>query len=153
MCLLQRSTSMSTGDDIHNPYVCYLLKSCSGGRPATYVGVTNNTRRRLRQHNCIIKGGAKYTSAPSRRPWAYALQVTGFTDYRNALRFEWAWKHMPPRKKHGLAQRVQKLGRLLRAERWTSASPLSSDMPTLRVLVLDDDLIEQVHAAVPAVHL
>lgn len=29
----------------------------------TYLGVTNNLKRRLRQHNKEIKGGAKYTTA------------------------------------------------------------------------------------------
>ena len=28
----------------------------------TYIGITNNLNRRLRQHNCELKGGARYTT-------------------------------------------------------------------------------------------
>ena len=42
-------------------YNLYLLKHTEHNK--TYLGITNNLTRRLRQHNCEIKGGAKYTSA------------------------------------------------------------------------------------------
>ena len=42
-------------------YVVYLLKNTSNDR--TYLGITNNSVRRLRQHNGDLKGGAKYTCA------------------------------------------------------------------------------------------
>ena len=42
-------------------YNLYLLKHTKHNR--TYLGITNNLKRRLRQHNCEIKGGAKYTSS------------------------------------------------------------------------------------------
>ena len=38
----------------------YLLENSFNNK--TYLGVTNNIDRRIRQHNCEIKGGAKYTS-------------------------------------------------------------------------------------------
>ena len=38
----------------------YLLENSVNKK--TYLGVTNNINRRIRQHNCEIKGGAKYTS-------------------------------------------------------------------------------------------
>ena len=47
--------------DISNNYCVYLLKHTIHNK--TYLGITNNLKRRLRQHNCIIKGGAKYTTA------------------------------------------------------------------------------------------
>jgi predicted GIY-YIG superfamily endonuclease len=40
-------------------YVVYLLVNTSN--PCTYVGSTNNTIRRIRQHNGDLVGGAKYT--------------------------------------------------------------------------------------------
>jgi len=42
-------------------YIIYLLYNTSN--TSTYVGITNNPTRRLRQHNGELVGGAKYTSA------------------------------------------------------------------------------------------
>lgn len=43
-----------------NEYVVYVLINTSHNK--TYVGITNNTKRRLRQHNGDLVGGAKYTT-------------------------------------------------------------------------------------------
>nr|GEZ49353.1 structure-specific endonuclease subunit slx1 [Tanacetum cinerariifolium] len=42
----------------------------------TYVGVTNNFSRRLKQHNGELKGGAKASQAG--RPWICACIIHGF---------------------------------------------------------------------------
>jgi predicted GIY-YIG superfamily endonuclease len=42
-------------------YVVYILKNTNNNK--TYVGITNNIIRRLRQHNGELVGGAKYTKA------------------------------------------------------------------------------------------
>jgi predicted GIY-YIG superfamily endonuclease len=44
-----------------NDYVVYVLVNTSHNK--TYVGITNNPTRRLRQHNGELVGGAKYTTA------------------------------------------------------------------------------------------
>ena len=44
-------------------WVVYLLRCADG---TLYCGITNNIERRLKQHNGIQSGGAKYTR--SRRP-------------------------------------------------------------------------------------
>ena len=42
-----------------NNYIIYLLyNNCN---TCTYVGITNNSKRRIRQHNSELVGGAKYT--------------------------------------------------------------------------------------------
>jgi predicted GIY-YIG superfamily endonuclease len=41
-------------------YLVYLLQNTVNGY--TYVGMTNNLPRRIRQHNGFLVGGAKYTS-------------------------------------------------------------------------------------------
>ena len=43
-----------------NEYVVYVLINTSHNK--TYVGITNNPIRRLRQHNGELVGGAKYTT-------------------------------------------------------------------------------------------
>ena len=44
-----------------NNYIIYLLYNTENS--CTYVGITNNPTRRLRQHNGELVGGAKYTKA------------------------------------------------------------------------------------------
>lgn len=53
-----------------NNYMVYLLinSNCNN----TYIGITNNSLKRLRQHNGEIKGGAKYTAKYSKSgSWSY----------------------------------------------------------------------------------
>lgn len=75
-------------------YLCYCLcgkKNAKTKRGCTYVGITNNFKRRLRQHNGELKGGARYTHA--HRPWNPIFHVYGFRTKNEVLRFEWAMKH------------------------------------------------------------
>ncbi|CAA0407196.1 unnamed protein product [Arabidopsis thaliana] len=67
----------------------------------TYVGITTDFSRRLKQHNGEIRGGAKASSAG--RPWLCACIITGFTCLSQASSFESKWKifsrKLPRRKK------------------------------------------------------
>ncbi|CAL9242208.1 unnamed protein product [Arabidopsis halleri] len=67
----------------------------------TYVGITTDFARRLKQHNGEIRGGAKASSAG--RPWLCACIITGFTCLSQASSFESKWKifsrKLPRRKK------------------------------------------------------
>ena len=77
-------------------YVCYVLESTVSNR--TYVGITNNLEKRLRQHNGEICGGAKYTH--SCRPWKVYGYVKGFgQDKIRVLKFEWRWKYLSKKEK------------------------------------------------------
>ncbi|XP_051144307.1 structure-specific endonuclease subunit slx1 [Andrographis paniculata] len=72
-----------------NPWVVYLILSTN--HPVrTYVGVTNNFSRRLKQHNGEVKGGAK--SSRAGRPWICACLIEGFDDKSHAYSFEAKWK-------------------------------------------------------------
>ena len=45
-----------------DPWSCYILGSKNEKYPNhTYVGMTNDLKKRIRQHNKEIKGGAKCT--------------------------------------------------------------------------------------------
>ena len=107
-------------------YLCYLLLS-STSKQRTYVGVTNDVNRRLRQHNGCIVGGAKATR--NGRPWNVWLTVEGFPTQKSSLQFEYMWKHMTPRKSHGKKSRLSKLHGLLNKEQWTKQAPLASSIP------------------------
>jgi predicted GIY-YIG superfamily endonuclease len=46
---------------MNNNYIIYLLYNTKSN--CTYVGITNNPNRRIRQHNGELVGGAKYTTS------------------------------------------------------------------------------------------
>ncbi|KAK2636980.1 hypothetical protein Ddye_031772 [Dipteronia dyeriana] len=56
----------------------------------TYVGVTTDFSRRLKQHNGELKGGAKASCIG--RPWVSACIIRGFLDQSEACEFESKWK-------------------------------------------------------------
>ena len=90
------------GDDPPAQYTCYTLLSsppAPGKTRRTYVGITNNERRRLRQHNGDLVGGAKYTRTG--RPWTVVYTVGGFLNRQQALQFEWAVRHKGRRRAPG----------------------------------------------------
>ena len=94
--------------------VVYLLESMADH--STYLGVTGDLPRRLRQHNGRIWGGAKHTSR--RRPWRLFAHVKGFAGRREALQFESRAKRMrPPYRRHEslIRRRLGILEGLLRA--------------------------------------
>jgi predicted GIY-YIG superfamily endonuclease len=75
------------------PYTCYVLQN--GAR--TYVGQTNNFKRRLRQHRGELAGGARYTRRTNeahgpKGTWAPMFRVKGFQTLRAVLQFELAMK-------------------------------------------------------------
>ena len=99
-------------------WVFYIIEN--SGR--TYAGVSPTPERRLRQHNGEISGGAKYTTG-SGPGWEHRCLVKGFHDKIQAMQFEWAVKHEPPRNIGGMESRMKKLSKVLCKERWTSKSP------------------------------
>jgi predicted GIY-YIG superfamily endonuclease len=59
---------------ILNNYLVYLL--VNNDNNCTYIGCTNNSVRRLRQHNCELVGGAKYTKMKKGNGnWTYYGQI------------------------------------------------------------------------------
>lgn len=72
--------------------VTYLYVLSSLHAPGkTYVGVTNDPGRRLRQHNGQLQGGARYTSRF--KPWSFHA-IFRFNTRHDALSVEWRVKHM-----------------------------------------------------------
>ena len=55
-------------------YIIYILFHSSIN--CTYVGITNNPERRIKQHNGILKGGAKYTTS-KKGEWNYYGFILG----------------------------------------------------------------------------
>lgn len=139
-------------------FICYLLEQTASSQPAkrrqsTYIGVTCDLVRRLRQHCGEIQGGAKRTRGAQ---WRVVLWVEGFHTYTEALQFEWAFQKRrlsllgapPPSASRGAAVtapppvqstmrlKLRRLHALTALPQWTRAAPPSSSRP-LRIVCRD----------------
>jgi predicted GIY-YIG superfamily endonuclease len=122
-------------------YLCYILSSNDSSK--TYVGITNNMDRRLRQHNGELVGGAKYTNIG--RPWRISAIITGFENHQQVLQFEWALKYMTKTiKRYKISEnkyrkyftptqvRGKALVKLINKEKWTSNS-INANLVQLKI--------------------
>lgn len=76
----------SSNININRNWCLYLLENDVNKK--TYLGVSTNIQRRLRQHNNEIKGGAKYTTNNlSNGKWILKVLVENFTK-SEALSYE-----------------------------------------------------------------
>lgn len=93
-----------------NPHICYLLSTLDGQR--TYNGYTNNTTRRIRQHNGEISGGAKATRG--RGPWHYIAWITSpeWTCANEALSLEWHIRYFTGKRERREAMWRGEVGRM-----------------------------------------
>jgi len=131
-------------------WYCYILRN-RNPRYAhlTYNGSTNNLRRRLRQHNEEISGGARYTHGRG-GGWEYYALVAGFPDHKNALSCEWRIKHSNgkpgkrPPEHCGVSGRIVALNTILSLEKWTKQCTHDNrDHPL--TLYLADDVVRYVN--------
>jgi predicted GIY-YIG superfamily endonuclease len=106
-------------------WYCYILRNTNPKYShLTYNGSTNNPKRRLRQHNEEIVGGARYTHGRGGCWEIYAL-LTGFVDHKNALSCEWRIKHTNgkpgkrPNQHLGMVGRIIGLNEVLKLDKWT----------------------------------
>jgi len=131
------SVDMDDGDLVGTCTPCvYLLQSTKRPR-RTYVGCTCcSVRRRLRQHNGEICGGAKQTETA--RPWVVRTIVSGFRTRQEALQFEFAWRRVHRRGRHvySLRGRCNSLQQLCSMSRWSRNAPPAEEVP-LRVVHLE----------------
>jgi predicted GIY-YIG superfamily endonuclease len=106
---------------------CYILYNrCSN---KTYVGYTNNPKRRIRQHNGELSGGARYTTSaiansPVVNPWDFAVIITTSDAFekRTALSLEWYIKYVSRKahlKKGTLLNRLNALVTCLMMEKYS----------------------------------
>jgi predicted GIY-YIG superfamily endonuclease len=94
--------------------------------PRAYIGATVNPKKRLRQHNGEIAGGAARTR--NRGPWHFHCVIGGFRTWKEALQYEWAAKYYT-RRARGISARKEALEELNRRDRWTSNSPPAAEVP------------------------
>jgi len=102
-------------------WYCYLILSQDN---ITYIGITNNLERRLKQHNREISGGAKCTRKSS--GWHY-IKTCQFNNKIDASKFEWNWKHIRSksgkwRKTSGLNERLARFDQLVLQSVYTASN-------------------------------
>jgi len=87
-------------------YYLYLLYHPNKNR--TYLGITNNIRRRFRQHNGEIKGGAKATSAFLNYGKWIPVCISPMENKRTALSYERKIKNLRRKAKgtHVITKRI-----------------------------------------------
>ena len=123
-------------------WYCYLIYAeNSKNKNKTYNGSTNDLKRRLRQHNGEIVGGARRTKKG--RPWKYAAIVTGFPDHKNALSCEWKICHPTghrrrPTHLNGRYGRIKGLNEVLKTKKWTSKCVHDNKDLTLTLWILKE---------------
>ena len=118
------------------PYFVYLLSSLTKSR--TYVGCTYDLKRRLRQHNGEITGGAKHTKYG--RPWKMLCYVAGFPTRRTALQFEWRMNYDTRRKRlYSVRNRIRCLYTVMEMDKVTKTCVPTSEM-NLNVVWLENEL-------------
>jgi structure-specific endonuclease subunit SLX1 len=129
-------------------FFCYILRNKQEQyKYLTYNGFTNNPKRRLRQHNEEIKGGARYTHGKGGGWEIYAL-LSGFHTNINALSCEWLIKHPSgkpgkrEKKFNGPEGRIKSLNRILQLDQWTS-----------KCLISNKDCQYKLHIAADVAHL
>ena len=110
----------------------YLLISNSNKK--TYIGASNNPKRRLKCHNGELVGGAKATKID--RPWEHIFIISGL-DKISALQLEWRLKKKKSTKSNklisfsGLNNKIKNLYDVLNLDKWTSKSKDSSSFNLL----------------------
>lgn len=82
-----------------NHYV-YILKAISKNK--YYIGYTINLKRRLKQHNRELKGGAKCTAG---NKWEYFAIFTNLDNRILGLKLEWRLKHLT--KKRNIIEKIK----------------------------------------------
>jgi len=107
---IQLMSTTPIEETLNKKYFCYILQQTDIISSLNYVGYTVNYNRRIRQHNGIIKGGARFTK--NRGPWQFLAVMTCSTwNNIRALQVEWLAKH-PTRKRKRPKQFYGSIGRI-----------------------------------------
>ncbi len=128
-------------EQIH--YVYILVNNSEKYKNHSYIGYTNNPKRRIRQHNCEIKGGAKATIGKD-SAWEFAVLINGFQNMKNALSCEWKLKHPGKKKYYKITGKIKTLNEVLKLEQWTNKCTIKNNECLYHVFLKDEymDLLE-----------
>jgi predicted GIY-YIG superfamily endonuclease len=134
-------------NQISENWYCYILRNKNPQYSKfTYNGSTNNLKRRLRQHNGEISGGAIYTKKAS-PDWEIYFLMTGFPDHKNTLSCEWRIKHTQgkprcqrPPQHRGINGRIIAMNDILQLEKWTNQCQYNNSDNQFTIYLANDVL-------------
>lgn len=123
-------------------WYCYILKN-NTHLNKTYNGSTNDIKRRLRQHNGEISGGAKYTKKYGDSNWEVYFLMTGFIDHSNCLQAEWKIKHpnnkkIMPKKYNSYKGRIIGVNECIKLQYWTNNSVIDNSGVNYEIWVIKE---------------
>lgn len=159
-----KDTLVEINENKQRNYYCYILKnSVPSENKKTYNGFTVDLKKRIRQHNSEITGGAKYTTSNGKKTWHYYAILTGFDTAVSALSCEWWIKHPTGHRRRPLCYsnpcgRILGLQKVLEDTRFKGYNPnlqytlwidskylnnlnLNKIKPNIKVMVLTNFLI------------
>ena len=125
-------------------HFCYILRNRFEPHiNRTYNGYTVDLKKRLRQHNQEIKGGAKYTKSFGNKTWEYIAYIEGIPNYKNALQCEWRIKHPDNKRRRSKKYcspegRIKGLNLVLKTNKWTNNSVIENKDMQLTVNILKE---------------
>ncbi len=125
-------------------HYCYILRNLHlPDINRTYNGYTVNPKRRIRQHNQELVGGAIYTKKWGSKLWEIYALIKGFPDQINALQCEWKIKHpakkkIRPCKYNTPSGRVIGLNEVLHLDKWTSSSTYNNKDLNLEIYIINE---------------
>jgi len=100
-------------------------------KEVTYLGITNDLVRRLKQHNGMLKGGSKYVQRNMNEYLTNVFFIGGFKLRADAARYERGLKDSSATGIGStiLLRRIDKIRKTLFNERVHRKAPLSKDLP------------------------
>ena len=110
-------------------FMVYLIKSDN----KSYIGYTNDFLKRWKQHNCILKGGAKYTTRNNKHPWEPICIIDGFIDKKEAMRCEWRLKRA-----RGYLNRIKYIDYIFNNEKQFTSKGAEIDSLNLKIYTKKD---------------
>ena len=110
-------------------FLVYLIKSDN----KSYIGYTNDFLRRWKQHNCILKGGAKYTTRNNKNSWEPICIIDGFVCKKEAKRCEWKLKRA-----RGYLNRIKNINYIFNNEEKFTKKGSTIDSLNLKIYTKSD---------------
>lgn len=142
--IISTPSNTNVVDGVDKTHYCYILRnSFEPDLNRTYNGYTNNPKKRIRQHNQEIKGGAEYTKKWGNKSWEIYVLIKGFPDVSTALKCEWRIKHPAPKKirpkRYNTPEgRIKGLIEILNMEKFTSKTEFLTSELKLEIWILSE---------------